>query len=181
MICIDWFYIWHGIQKWIEEEDATAMVEAAMLVPPMLTMLMGVYDLGNGIVLSQKTVTSSQIAADLVARGRTMDSAEIEEVINAAKLAFEPYQLHNFGIDVVSVTFDSLQQPVVLWRETRDMLPNTDAVQSVDGLAPQGEGMIIVTVKYAYYPFFAQMFMGNLKFQEVAFARGRRSPTVTWE
>ena len=142
---------------------------------------MGVYDLGNGIVLAEKTITASQIGADLVARNKTMNSADIEEIINASRLAFEPYALNEFGIDIASITFDAAQQPVVLWRVTRDMLPNTAAVASVNGMAPMGEGMVIVTVKYKYAPFFAQLFVDPLEYQEVAFTRGRRSPTVTWE
>lgn len=178
---MDWFYILHGIRKWAEDEEATALLEAAMLFPPMLTLLMGVFDLGNGILLGQKTITASQVAADLTARDRTMDSGKIEEVIDAARLAFQPFGLNEFGIDVVSITFNATQQPVVLWRVTRDMSPNDDAVQSVNGLAPQGEGMIIVTVQYTYGPMFSRFFTGDLNFQEVAFTRGRRSPTVTWE
>lgn len=178
---MDWFYILHGLRKWAKNEEGTALVEAALLFPPMLTVLMGVFDLGNGILLAQKTITSSQIAADLVARDRTVNSAEIEEIIDAAKLAFEPFALRDFGIDIVSVTFNSTQQPVVLWRVTRDMSPNTTSVASVSGLAPSGEGMIIVTVQYSYLPLFSNFFVGRFNFEEVAFARGRRSPTVTWE
>lgn len=178
---MDWFYIVHSVRNFIENEEATAVLEAAMLFPPMLTMLMGVFDLGNGIMLGQKTITSSQTAADLTARDRTVDAAEMEQIISAAQLAYEPYGLNGFGIDVASIRFDQNQRPVVLWRVTRDMLPNSGAVQSVNGLAPEGEGMIIATIRYSYRPLFASLFMDDFNFQEVAFARGRRSPTVVWE
>jgi Flp pilus assembly protein TadG len=181
MMVIDWFYTLHAVRQWKLEEHGTAVVEAAVLFPPMITLMMGVFDLGNGIVLSQKTITSSQVAADLVSRNRTIDAASVEEVINAARLAFEPYGINQFGIDIASVEFDALQQPVILWRETRDMAPNAEAVQSLSGLAPEGEGMIVVTVQYAYVPHFSRFFTGDLNLREVAFARGRRSATVTWE
>jgi Flp pilus assembly protein TadG len=180
MIAVDWFYTVYALRSWTKNEDGTALIEAAMLLPSMLTLLMGVFDLGNGITLSQKTITSSQIAADLVSRNRTMDTAGINDIIEGAKLAFEPYSLSGFGIDVVSVQFDAAQQPVILWRETVDMSPNDDAVQSVSGLAPSGEGMIIVTVRYSYLPLFSHFFLGGFDLEEVAFARGRRTPTVTW-
>lgn len=178
---IDWFYFTYGVKKWLIDDQATALAEAAMLLPPMLTLMMGIFDLGTGIVLSQKTITSSQIAADLVARDRTVDSAAVEEVIDASQLAFEPYLLHAFGIDIASIQFDNNRNPVVLWRVTRDMSPNTEAVASVAGLSNPGEGMIIVTTKYSYTPYFSKFFTGDLDFTEVAFSRGRRSPTVTWE
>jgi Flp pilus assembly protein TadG len=178
---MDWFYIVHGVRQWIENEEATAIIEAAMLFPPMLTMLMGVFDLGNGIMLGQKTITSSQTAADLTARDRTVNAGEMEQIISAAQLAYEPFGLNGFGIDIASVRFDANQRPVVLWRVTRDMPPNQNAVESVNGLAPEGEGMVISTVRYSYRPLFASLFMDDFNFQEVAFARGRRSPTIVWE
>lgn len=169
------------IRNWLSNEDGVAVMEAAMLFPVILVLLMGVYDLGSGIALAQKSITSSQIAADLVSRNRTMDATNLDDLIEGAKLAFEPYDTHSFGIDVVSIAFDQNKNPVVLWRETRDMLPNNVAVASVAGLAPEGEGMIIVTVNYAYTPMFSKFFTDDIDFSEVAFARGRRSPTVVWE
>lgn len=173
--------ITHLFKRWIGEDDGVAVMEAAMLFPVILVLLMGAYDIGNGIGLAQKSITSAQIAADLVSRNRTMNTQNLEDLIDGAKLAFEPYTTDQFGIDIVSIAFDQKKNPVILWRETRDMLPNNTAVASVAGLAPEGEGMIIVTVKYAYTPMFSKFFTDDIDFSEVAFARGRRSPTVVWE
>ena len=156
-------------------------MEAVMLFPPLLLLLMGVYDLGNGIILSQKTITATQIAADLVARDSTINASRLEDTISAARLAYEPYSLNEFGIDVVSVEFDEDRIPQILWRETRDMLPNNQAITNVNGIGTEGEGMVIVTVQYTYTPFFAHYFVDDLDMQEVAYARGRRSPTVEWQ
>jgi Flp pilus assembly protein TadG len=178
---IDWFYTIQMIKKWGVADDGVALLEAAMLFPPMITLLLGVYDLGNGIILSQKTVTSSQIAADLISRTRTMNTEDLNDIIAGSKLAFEPYKSTDFAIDVVSVEFDNNKMPEILWRETQNMPPNDAAVSSVNGMADDGEGMIIVTVQYRYVPQFAKFFTGPMDFSEVAFTRGRRSATVTWD
>lgn len=180
MIYIDFFYITQSIKAWIDDEEGVAMVEAVMLFPPMITLLLGVYDLGNGIMLSQKTITASQVAADLISRNKTMNDANLSDIIEGSKLAFEPYGTTDYGVDIVSVQFDSNKNPVVLWRRTENMLPNIEAVNSVKGLSPSGEGMIIVTVVYKYVPQFSHFFTGEMDFSEVAFSRGRRSATVTW-
>lgn len=180
MTYIDVFYIVQTIRKWMTDNDGVAMVESVMLFPPMLTLLLGVYDLGNGIVLAQKTITASQVAADLVSRNKTMDSQNLADIIEGSKLAFEPYGVTNYGVDIVSVEFDSGKNPVVLWRETQNMMPNVDAINSVKGLSSAGDGMVIVTVVYKYTPQFAQVFTGDFNFVEIAFTRGRRSATVTW-
>ena len=180
MMYVDWFYMTYMVRRWLVDEDGLAMMEAVMLFPPMMTLLLGVFDLGNGIILSQKTIAASQVAADLVSRNRTMDSANLTDIIEGAKLAFEPYELLDFGIDVVSIEFDADQSPQILWRHTENMPPNDSAVQSVNGFSDEGEGIIIVTVQYSYAPQFSKIFTGNMNFSEVAFTRGRRSSTVTW-
>lgn len=178
---IDFFYIEQSIRHWMTNEDGIAMVEACMLFPPMLTLLLGTYDLGNGIILSQKTITASQVAADLISRNKTMNSANLEDIIAGSKLAFEPYGSYYYGVDIVSVQFDASKNPQILWRKTENMPPNNNAVNSVKGLSSTGDGMVIVTVVYKYVPQFAHFFTGELDFSEVAFSRGRRSATVTWD
>jgi Flp pilus assembly protein TadG len=177
---IDFFYITQKIIAWKDSEDGVAMLEAAMLFPPMLTLLLGTFDLGNGIVLSQKTITASQVAADLISRNKTMNATNLDDIIEGSKLAFEPYGSSEYGVDIVSVEFDNNRNPQILWRETQNMLPNNDALESVRGLYDSGEGMVIVSVVYAYNPQFAKFFTGEFEFLEVAFTRGRRSATVTW-
>ena len=61
------------------------------------------------------------------------------------------------------------------------MSPNDNAVDSTAGLSAEGEGIIIVSVNYTYQPLFSRMFVDNFEMQEVAFSRGRRSRTVTFQ
>jgi Flp pilus assembly protein TadG len=168
------------LRDYWNDEQGTALIEAAMLIPAMVTLLMGVYDVGNGIILNQRTITASQIAADLVARDFTVNGSQIDEAVEAARLSFQPYTPFGFGIDMVSVEFDDDGNPSVIWRETQNMAPNEAAVDSIEGLGEDGDGMIIVTVRYTYVPHFAQMFIHNFNMQEVAFTRGRRSPVVRY-
>ena len=177
---IDWFYTLHGIQKWWNDETGVAAIEAAILFPPLVALLLGVYDLGNGIILNGRTITASEVTADLISRDKTVNLADVNDAIEAAKLVYQPYPLVDFGIDVVSVQFDSLRRPVILWRETRDMDPNNLAISNIDGIGDPGEGMIVVSVEYTYKPLFAKYFTDPIEMLEVAYARGRRSPTVTW-
>lgn len=178
---IEWFYAVHVLKSWLYGEEGVAAIEAAMLLPLMVTVMLGVFDLGTGLVLSKRVITSSQIAADLIARDKTVNLNSVNDAIAGSMLAFEPYPIADYGIDIASIEFDNYRRPRVLWRETRDMAPNHNAVDSVSGIGDPGEGMVIVTVQYIYRPLFARYFTDNFEMQEVAFARGRRSPTVTWE
>ena len=169
------------IKKYLRDEDATAFVEAALLIPVLTTLLMGVFDLGSGIVINQKTISASQVAADLVARVKTIDQAMVDDIVVASKLAFDPYDTSSFGIDIISVEFDDEGYPVQLWRDTRNMPQNNNALDSTIGLGEEGEGMIIVSTRFTYLPYFTHLFTNEFNMEEVAFTRGRRSKTVRWD
>ncbi len=167
------------IARWAMERQAVAAVEAAILFPVMMTLLMGAYDIGNGLVINQKTITSSQVMADLITRNQHLDMDAVNEIATAGRWALDPFPTTPMGYDIISVEFDEDEEPVVLWRVTNNMDGNDDAVDRTNAIAEAGNGVVIVSVAYTYRPFFSHFIVKEINMQEVAFLRGRRSATVT--
>lgn len=165
-------------RRWQVEEKAVALVETAILFPVMISMLMAVYDLGQGVAINQKTVAASQIMADLLTRTEDATMNLVDDVIMAGELALEPYDITSFGYDIVSVRFDDDGNPQILWRVTENADPNDDAVASTFGLGDEGEGVVVVTTVYRYVPFFSNFVVNEINMKEVAFLRGRKSITI---
>lgn len=165
--------------RWVCEEKATAAIETVVLFPVLITLMMGCFDLGQGILMNQKTIGASQIIADLIAREKSTTMAELQDLIVAGELVFEPYSTTDFGYDIASIQFDATGQPVVLWRVTHNAPRNDDAVDSTIGLGPPGDGIVVVTTVYNYQPYFSNFVVDRIDMKEVAFLRGRKGPTVT--
>jgi len=151
------------------DKEGAAIVEAAMLLPVMLTMLFGLWDLGNGILYSQHTITASQVVGDLITREKSVTTAMLDNYIEAGRLAYGNQDTTSYGVDIVSVEFDSFGVPQV---------PNPDAVTSTAGLGEADEGVVVVTVTYTYTPLFASLFTNDIIMTETSYLRGRRSDTV---
>lgn len=167
-------------KRWWREEDALAAIESAYIFPIMLVILVGVFDVGNAILANQKTVRASQVVADLIARVNVVSDADINEAIEAGRLAFEPLDSSSFGVDVVSIRFDDeTGDGEIVWRETENMSPAADPLASVQALEQAGEGVVMVSVEYDYQPIFAGFVIDAFTMTEVAFSRGRRSPVVS--
>lgn len=164
--------------RWWREDEAVAAVEAAFILPVMLLMIIGSYDVGRAILVNQKVIAASQVGADLIARNMSVDDNIVNETIEAARQVLRPYPTESFGIDIVSLRFDENDLPEELWRRTENMEPNQVAVNSTGTLFPEGEGVVIVTVEYSYTPTFGDYVIGGIRMSEVAFSRGRRSATV---
>lgn len=159
-----------------------AVMETAMLFPVLLVMLLGVYDVGHAITVNHKMITASNVAADLLTRKQAVSNNDLEQAIMAAGLAMNPYANdQDIGIDIISVQYDENDDPVMLWRETRNMGDGleADAVSRTFGLGTEGEGALMVTVLYDYTPTFGSIVIDAFRMREVAFARGRRSSVVT--
>ena len=165
--------------RYLKDEAGLAFMEMAILFPILLSMMMAVYDLGQGVVINQKTVAASQIIADLVTRNETVDMQLVTDIVNAGELALDPYPKVEFGYDIASVMFDQDSDPVVLWRVTENMEQSESAINSTAGLGEEGDGVVVVSVNYSYQPFFSNFVVDTFNMNERAFLRGRKSATVT--
>ncbi len=167
------------LHRWKSEENGLAAIEAALIFPIMLVLLVGVFDAGNAILANQKTIRASQVVADLVARNNIVNSADILEAVEAGKLAFEPLDSSSYGVDIVSIRFDENANGQIVWRETVNMTPVADPLASVTALEQPDEGVVMVSVVYNYEPLFAGFVMSAFGMQETAYSRGRSSPVIT--
>lgn len=169
------------LKKWLSCDDGMAAMEASMIFPIMLVLLLGTYDLGFGILANQKTIRASQVTSDLVTRTRTLSVAELDEAITAGQLALQPFNTAEYGVDVVSVSFDENSVPTIVDRETRNMTPVSTVLTDVAAIAEPNGGVVMVTVRYLFEPAFAGFVIDDIQMQEVAFARGRKSAVVRFE
>lgn len=165
--------------RYVQDERGLSLVEMAVLFPVLLSMMMAVYDLGQGIVVNQKTIAASQVIADLITRPETVDTATIADIVNAGELALAPYSTTAFGYDIASVIFDEDADPVVLWRVTENMDSSDSAIDSTFGLGEEGEGVVVVSVTYEYIPYFSSFIIDRFDMTERAFLRGRKSAIIT--
>ena len=167
------------IRSFLKKEDGNALVETAVLFPVFLTLLMGVYDLGNGIVVNQKSITSSQVVGDLLARNRELDMNTVSDIVRAGRMALEPYDTQSYGYDIVSLQFDANGDETILWRVTENMPPNDAAIESaVNILELTSDGLVIVTTAFEYDPVFTEFVTDRIEMREVAFLKGRRSAVI---
>lgn len=170
------------ITSWLYQEDGIAATEFALVFPILFILLLGMVDLGNGLLTNKKVITASQMAADLITRQLVADDADIADAVLAAQLAMQPLNIASFGIDIASIRFEGDNaDPTVIWRETVNMPPNGSIEALSDGLGVENEGLIAVTVQYTYKPHFTNVFLNDIDMREVSYMRGRRNSFVARE
>lgn len=169
------------LNQWRDDVSGLAAVEAAFIFPILLTMLLGLYEVGNALLANQKTIRASQVVADLVTRSNVVSNSDIDEAVQAGRLAFQPISADSFGVDIVSVRFDDDENASIVWRETRNMTAIANILDSVEALAEPGGGVVVVSTHYDFEPMFAGFITDQFTMSERAFARGRRGAIVEKE
>lgn len=170
------------MKRWIKAEDGLAAVEAAMVFPIMLVLLVGTFDMGRAILTNQKAIRASQVTADLITRARSVTMADVEEAVDAGELALMPFPTGSYGVEVISVRFDEDSVPEVVWSEIRGSIaPDPNVLNDVLSLAAPNEGVVVVNVEYDFEPLFAGFVIDQIPMRETAFARGRKSAVVSLE
>ena len=176
--------------RYIQNRQASAGVEAALLLPFLFVMLFGVWEVGNALTANHKMITATQVVADLLARNSTATQNDVDQAIEAAKLAMMPYvqSTSGFGIDIISVRFDAQNNPTRVWEKSYSMGASADATRysdaaltSTTGLGTSGEGAMVVTMIYDFRPTFGSGVISSFRMKEAAFSRGRRSSVVAFQ
>ena len=168
MLCI--------FKRWWKDDKAVIAIEVGILMPVMLTLLLGVVDIGTGVYLDQKLLNADQMIADLLSRNDTVSaSVDLPNAVVAGQLTLAPYDTSTFGVDVAGIKFEGGPLlPTVVWRYTTNMTVNQDVPLDADNLGADQDGVIVVTTMYTYVPFFiGGMTDTSYTMKEVSFARGR--------
>jgi Flp pilus assembly protein TadG len=168
------------LEKYRDDGSAIAAVEFTLIFPILFTMIIGVWGVGNGILVDQKAIAASQIISDLICRNESVTQEQIDDAIKAGELAISPFDTAPYIVDIVSVQFDEDGDPVELWRETtKGATPDDTLAARTKGLGGEGEGAVAVRVTYRYVPLLGASTWGTFNLGEIAFGRGRKSAIVT--
>ena len=55
-------------RRWAKEDDAAAAIEAGLMLPIMIAVLLGVVDVGMALTVNQKVISASHMVSDLLTR-----------------------------------------------------------------------------------------------------------------
>jgi Flp pilus assembly protein TadG len=163
------------------DQRGLAFTESALILPIMLVVLFGMFDLGQAMIINQKITSAAHIASDLITRKPTITQADLDDAIGGAQLVIDPYNRDNMGVDIAGIKFDDEDSPNVIWRHTHNMSPHPSIPNDADGLGLEGEGVVAVIVTYSYTPKFSGAVFNEFEMRETAFLRGRRTSVVKME
>ena len=163
----------------IADRRGNATVDFAFLLPIMLMLFIGVVEVTNLLSLDRKVVAAAQTVADLVTQRREVSDAQLNDILTASDLIFDPFPTAASTVGIAAVRYDAdTGTPAVDWTKSKNGGSVPDAVTLATGLGTPGEGVVVVRVTYNYTPVFFDFIMGATTISETSILRPRRSAYV---
>lgn len=188
-----------GLRSLLSNQRGMAALEFALLLPIMIMLIFGTYELSQYVRAQQKVDIAAQAIVDMVAQqaagvtGGT--SGSLGNFCQAGLLMMTPFATttgnSSFKVAIASVTNYSSSGPALDW-ESDAACPSTAAAlgstaitlaTSPTNLIPTagapGDSVILVTVTYVYSSPVQYFFPGLFTMTHTSFARPRNNSVVT--
>jgi len=160
----------------LHDDSGAAVLEFGFVLPIMLVLFLGVVEMSNVLRLDRKVVDAAQTTADLVTQYRVVNNAQLNDILTAAELIFEPFPPAPHSVGIAGIRFDDdTGDPVLDWTKNKNGGSVPNATTLATGLGGPGEGVVAVRVAYTYTPIFFNFIIGSTTFEETAILRPRRS------
>ena len=173
---------------------AAASIEFALIVPVMLVMFMGVFEVSQALIMYMKVIDVADTVSDLVAQQRQVASSDIDNYYVAGQLVMTPSVGAGLGLYVASITFDPVTgSPSVAWSATRGgatAMSNGNAATAATGLgaacANQGpptpvnpcDSVILAQASYTYNSALGYLIHTGIPISANVFSRPREVFTI---
>ncbi len=147
----------------VRDSRGVAAIEMAFIMPVLILLYFGLFDLTAMISLSRKITYSSSVVADLITQNKTtVTAAQITDYFNAAEMVMSPTPIANVRVEVFgfrNITGVIGQQ----WFKASTGGASCGAAPSTTGmvnLMTDGNDVVVARVCTTYMPYIAS-FLGK--------------------
>ena len=165
------------IPSFASDKRGVAAVEFALILPFMAVLYFGSIEVSLMISADRKVTQTASALADLVARTDEMDTAQMNDVFNAATALFTPYSASTAQMRVTSFVDSGGGVAKVAWSKGRNAgVRNTgDTVTLEPGVLPAGGSVIMAEVVYPYQSALGVFMPEGVTLHETFYLRPRNS------
>ena len=97
-----------GLGRFRAATDGVAAVEFALVLPIMVTLLLGMSEVTHAVNVDRKLTLLSRSLADLSSRDRELTGAQVNDIFRAASVIMQPYDASKLQMTITSM---SVQMP----------------------------------------------------------------------
>lgn len=163
--------------KLINDRKGSVLIEAAMVMPLMVMLLLATIEFGQAFTAKRKAGQVASVASDLVARAVCITPADLQDVSAIGGTILRPYAPASLGLRITSVS----GLGTVEWSFGSGTLTpaQTGASFSLpESMAGQNKPLIIAEASYAFSPTIGRFLVGAVNFSTTSYNYSRFAGAV---
>ena len=168
------------LRRFIASQRAVAGIEFAMVLPLLLSLLLGFYDAGTAIAIYTKTrfatATLAQITNQYNNSTTPIHDADMTNILGATAAVLAPYSSTPATSNVSQIAISSSGAATVSW-STNLTAGSSFALPAA--LAIPNSYLIYASVSYKFTPVFAYFVSGPITLSDSIYTSPRNSASVT--
>ncbi len=164
-----------------EDRTGAALIEMAFILPILLTLFMGSFELTRLVLANMKVTNAAQTMADLIAAQSSVSSANLSDYYTGTQLVLSPFSGTPLQIGIASVSYSSKGVASVGWTATEGTgasnISNPTTLAS--GLSTGSDSVIVVQATYIYTSPISYVLPVSFTLSQTAFSRPRNVTSVS--
>ncbi len=157
------------IRRLRRDTGAVSAVEFAILLPVMLLLLLGTFDIARAIEVKNKTMLLARTVSDFVSGARQVTPEELAKIVQASRTVMYPY---SSDAAVLTIKIESIRKApdgesfIVDWSYA-PADATTDATVDPDEFSPPDASVVLTKVDYTYNLKFAGFLFDRIGFSSI--------------
>ena len=174
------------LARFAQDRRGTSAVEFAMLLPLLLTLYLGTFEISQGIGINRKVTLTSRTVADLASQVSSISNSDMTNLLGASSAVMscttvKQCDISKLKVTVSEVKIDANQTAKVVWSDTLNGTKRAvgSSVSLPAALKVANTNLIWGEVSYSYKPMIGYVITGTLNLSDQIFMRPRLSDCVT--
>jgi len=166
--------------RFAREARGLAALEFALLLPVMLTLFLGSYEVTNAVAIQRKVTLTARTLADLASQFTSIANSDMSNILNASSDIIAPYASANLQVVVSELSINAQGQASVVWSSTLNgtALAVGQVVTIPSSLAVPNTYLLLGQASYSYNPTYGYVVTGTLSLSDQMLLAPRQSNSV---
>lgn len=168
------------IARLLRDTRAVSATEFAIVLPFLVTLYLGGYQLSDAISAYRKVTTATRTVADLTSQFPAVSDSDLDTVLAASQQVMTPYKVQNAQLTVSQVIVSSTGDATVDWSRglNTQELKKGDPYTLPASIKQKNTSLIIATIKYNYVPIVAPTLIGTIPMRDDIIMSPRATDTI---
>ncbi|MGD0190264.1 MAG: TadE/TadG family type IV pilus assembly protein [Rhizomicrobium sp.] len=162
----------------LSRSDGFAAVEFAMILPFMLLLYLGSFEISEAIAVKRQVALTASTVANIVTQYASVSQTnDMPDILDASSTVLTPYPAAKAVVTVSLVTVDANGNATVTWSQCLNGTARQagQAVTLPAGLNVPNSSVVMGETSYAYTPIMDFLHMGTLNLYSSVFMSPRSS------